>query len=69
MKLDLGVQLSNILLQAQNAFGESAFETFVKSTTITDQVKEGVFSELIKWIILNYSATKSKASPAGTRIY
>jgi hypothetical protein len=73
MKLDLSVQLSNILLLGTLSTGdgkESAFEAFVKDTThITDQQKEQVFSEMIKWIIINYVPSKSKSSPAGQKIF
>ena len=49
--------------------GENAFEEFLKSKEINDTQKEGLFSQLIKWIVFNYSNNKTKGAPAGQRIF
>ena len=59
MKLDIAVQLSSVLLNGQTVDSVNGFEAFVKSEA-SDSSKERVFSELIKWTILNYCGVKSK---------
>lgn len=68
MKLDLAVQMSSILMQAKTGEDKAAFEEFIGSSNF-DEAKVDVFTKLIQWIILNYSASKIKSSPAGAKIF
>lgn len=67
MHLDLGVQLSYTLLNIRTD-KDSAWEEYLHSSG-RDAAKERLFSDLINWLILNYSGSKTKTSPVGSRIY
>ena len=69
MKLDLGIQLTSILLNAKVATKENAFEAWLKSSSVATQQKEALLQKLIQWMIMNYSGNKSKTSPSGSRIF
>jgi hypothetical protein len=65
MRLDIAIQIVNILLNASDVDKNNAFESYIKS----DLPKEQAIASLIDWIFINYSNLKGKNSPAGTRIY
>ena len=67
MRLDIGVQLSFTLLNIRTD-KENAFEEYLGSQG-RDTAKEKLFGDLINWLILNYSGSKTKTSPVGSRIY
>ena len=69
MKLDLGIQLTSVLLNAKVATKENAFEAWLKSSSVATQHKEALLHKLIQWMILNYSGNKTKTSPSGSRIF
>lgn len=72
MRLDLGIQITSVLLNAEMGTAPgSAIEAYFKSLAGSDNISkhETRLADLIKWLILNYCGTKSKTSPAGLRIY
>jgi hypothetical protein len=42
MKLDLGIQMSSILLHAQNDKRENGFEAWLKSSSVEQQAKNNL---------------------------
>lgn len=61
--------MSSALLVGNLKTGKHCFEAYSLSKEISVADKEKNLTILIQWMILNFSANKSKSSPAGSRIF